>query len=216
MPAPSPTRPARLAGTLLVLALLVVATLAVSVAGVLGTAAPAAAACTCQRTDTEAQARRAQDVFTGTVTAVDVQRAGAGQPAVITHDVTVELVYKGGLSQQVVQVVTESATPNTCGLGRLATGAEAVFMVREVEGALTAGGCSGTAPATARLVAALDRLYPNAAPPRPEQEPVEADFERVGDLGAPTPVTRALAPGAALVLVGLLGLALVRRLGRQR
>jgi hypothetical protein len=82
------------------------------------------------------------------------------------------------------------------------------------DGALLADKCSGTGPAkstkTQKVIAILGEGS-TPIPPTPEK----ATFTRVADSDPPD-LTRLAAPGAAMVLVGLLGLMLFAALGRSR
>ncbi len=222
VPAPSTSRPAPSRRAPLALALALALLLLPALLGsATSSAAPGAAACSCSRGGTataaaiEARARTATDVFTGVVTGLTVRRGGAGQPSLVTHEVTVNLVYKGEVPATSVAVVTETSTGDTCGLGRLRRGVRYVFMVRDIEGSFEATGCGGTAPARASLVSAVEKLYPNPSAPQPDAEPMAAEFAPVPEVEEPTRLSRALAPGAALVVAGLLGLAVVGRRGRR-
>lgn len=177
-------------------------------------ASAAPPACTCSTADTEQLARQANDVFTGTVTSsTAAPKEDGSKGSVLTHDVTVELVYKGDMRESAVQVRTVSGEP--CDLRRLPDGTQLVFFVEMVDDVLVADGCGGSRPPDATLVAELEALYGAGEPPR-EAAPAEtAEIERVPGVEPPMTVTRAAAPGAAMVLVGLLGLVVVRRLGRR-
>lgn len=179
---------------------------------------PASAACACtaavSAADTERLARNANDVFTGTVTgSTGVRREDGQRGAVYTHDVTVELIYKGNIREQELQVQTFRG--DECDLGRLTDGRRYAFFVEASEESLVAEGCGGTQRARPRLLLALEALYGAGEPP-PVVVPAEtASIEPVPGVEDPITFTRAAAPGAALVLVGLLGLVVVRRLARR-
>jgi hypothetical protein len=154
----------------------------------------------------------ADAVFLGVVT--DVARTGRGRNAEFTNTVEVERVYKGPINQVTVPVRTLAGTRQRPGLGALDRGATYLFFVRIRAEVVSAGGCSGTRPATEEQVAKVVELR-GAGRPAVPPPPLEATFDRVAD-SDPVDFTRTAAPGLALVLVGLLGLVVVRRLGRRQ
>lgn len=179
-----------------------------------GSSATSAPECTCSDAATEQLARQANDVFTGTVTAsTSAPKDDGTKGAVLTHDVTVELVYKGDIRDQAVQVRTVSGTP--CDLGRLESGRRYAFFVEVVEETLVANGCGGTQLRKAALVTELETLYGAGEPPQIAPPAETATIDPVPGVQEPMTFTRAAAPGAAMVLVGLLGLVVVRQLGRR-
>jgi hypothetical protein len=182
---------------------------------VLVTALPAQA-CSCASATTQSHTKSAKAVFTGTVTSVTGAGKVDGQRgATYTQQVEVDRVYKGGISTATVEVVTDAGGSGTgqCGLGGLVPGRSYMFFVQSDGETWTAAGCGGTAPASEHLVTQVVRLLGDGRPPMPP-EPQQAVFTNVSD-GEPTTLTRAAAPGLALVLVGLLGLVVVRRMGRR-
>ncbi|WP_182525216.1 hypothetical protein [Nocardioides dongkuii] len=195
-------------------------------AGALATpwAAPAAAApaprCSCTAADTaddtERLARVAGAVLTGTVTAAAAApRADGGRGSTYTHAVDVDLVYKGNVRDEQVEVATDGGTRSACELGELPAGVPYVFFVDDVDGTLVAEPCGGTQRKRATLVAELEALYGEGEAPRPEAPAETAEIEPVADATEPASFTRTAAPGAAMVLVGLLGWVVVRRLARR-
>jgi hypothetical protein len=182
--------------------------------GVVLTSVPAHA-CECAAATTQSHTKSAKAVFTGTVTSVTGAGKADGQRgATYTQLVEVDRVYKGGIDTLTVEVTSDSGSSGTgqCGLGGLDPGRRYVFFVQGDGEAWTAEGCGGTAPAADKLVTQVERLLGDGRPPMPP-EPEEAVFTQVSG-GEPTSLTRAAAPGAALVIIGLLGLVVVRRLGR--
>jgi hypothetical protein len=152
--------------------------------------------------------KAAMAVFSGTVT--DVQRGPrpdglAG--AVYTQTVTVDLVYQGRVTTETVSVQTDRNRAD-CSLGALAKDTEYMFFVTGTGQPWVAGGTSGTRISNDTVVAQVVRLLGDGAPPI-KPTPETAEFTPV-DTGDPATLSRAAAPGAALVLVGLLGLAVVR------
>ena len=167
-------------------------------------------ACTCANETTQAHAKQADDVFIGTVRTVTSERKPDGQRgAAITYDIDVDRVFKGSVRTETVQLVSDKST-STCGLGELPEGESYVFFARTVNDELTANSCGGTGRATEKLVSAVADLLGDGHQPVPP-EPQKAVFTRVAD-AEPASLTRTAAPGLALVLVGLLGLVVVRRL----
>ncbi|MEN8706234.1 hypothetical protein BKA08_001377 [Nocardioides marinisabuli] len=221
MPSPRPVTP-RPSGPVGVLATLLVAVLLGSalLLGLGALLAPAGA--TGEKCDSDttvsSQARQAAAVFTGSVVSSSAERRSGGQRGVdLTHQVAVDLVYKG--TSRITDIEVEVMTTRSsggCDLGRLQDGTTYVFFVSadpDTEGVFVAAGDSGTAASDAALLREVEDIFPNPKPPV-AAEPPSAEFERL-ELDEPTPLTRALAPGAALVLIGTLGLVLARRLGRH-
>jgi hypothetical protein len=166
----------------------------------------------CVKVNAADAAEVADAVFTGVVTSV--HRVGSGPGiAMFANTVQVELVYKGPIEVPAVPVTTHSNSRKRPGLGPLVQGERYLFFVRSGAEALSAGGCSGTAVARADQVTRVEVLLGEGRPPVPPEQP-EATFEQVTDSG-PADFTRSAAPGLALVLIGLLGLVVVRRLGRR-
>lgn len=174
--------------------------------GVAATGAPAASApdCPASRTDLDQRTLQADDVFTGSVE----ERAEQGRTIVYT--VRVDRVYKGDLDGTETTVTTPARARN-CGLPDLSTGTDYVFFSQGAD--LETTSTAGTAPATDPLVRRVERLLGEGRPATPP-EPPEATFTLVGE--QPTSFERVAAPGAALAIMGLLGLLLVAGLGRRR
>lgn len=195
------------------LAVCLLAAAVVVVGAPAGTAASAPDACS--RVTAAQSVEDADAVFTGTVTGVERADRSADD-VLFAHAVTVELVFKGPVGTEAVTVATRPPNRRSAGLGALEQGETYLFFVRGVDtdpAVFVAGGCSGTSLAVGELVTRVEQLLGEGRSPVPPAAP-EATFERV-DGSEPAAFTRAAAPGLALVLIGLLGLVVVRRLGRR-
>lgn len=165
-----------------------------------------ALACPADTGTTQTHVKDATDVFTGTVS--DVAR----HSSTVVYTVEVDRVYKGEVATSQVKVAT-SASSRGCGLPDLASGRPYVFFAAPDGSRLATDQRTGTATASEKLVAQVERLLGDGHDPVPPA-PRTAHLTRVGD-AAPTSLTRLAAPGAALVLAGLLGLLVVRRVAAR-
>jgi hypothetical protein len=194
------------------------AVVVVSWIGVLGLAAPAQA-CTCARLTLEEQAEMADAVFTGTllnVRRLTTTQSGTDQsvPRQLSYRVGVDRVYKGVLTQPEVAVVTEAFSA-ACGLGRLPVDRDYAFFVSATGSDLRANLCGGTTRATDQVVARVGAALGEGSPVTTDQTPPSAAEQTVLELSEPADFPRLAAPGAALALVGVLGLLVVGRVGRR-
>jgi len=176
-------------------------------------AKPAKRAPACPPVTVRDSTKAAMAVFSGTVT--DVQRSVRtdGLPgAIYDQTVTVDLVYQGKIDTETVTVQTDRNRA-ACSLGALAVGTEYMFFVTGTGDPWVAGGTSGTRVSNETVVAHVVRLLGEGEPTsQPPPEP--AQFTPV-DTSDPQSFSRLAAPGGALVLIGLLGLLVVRGVSRR-
>jgi hypothetical protein len=168
----------------------------------------------CQQQPVATLTRQAGAVFVGTVASATSTALTDGRQGVsYSQSVQVSTVYKGRITEPEVVVVTERVR-RECSVGALTAGTTYMYFVQsDGDAAWRAEGGGGTAPADATLVGQVTRLLGSGRPPvAPERE--SATFTTV-DVDEPARLSRVAAPGAALVLVGLLGLLVAGRLGRR-
>jgi hypothetical protein len=152
-------------------------------------------------------------VFSGTVD--DVQKAArtdGQQGALYTQTVTVDMVYQGNIDTETVTVQTDRNRA-ACSLGALAVGTDYMFFVTGTGSPWVANGTSGTRPNSDTVAGQVERLLGPGAPPI-QPTPETAVFTPV-DVSEPKSFAQLAWPGAALVVVGLLGLLVVRAVSRR-
>ncbi|RHW25804.1 hypothetical protein D0Z08_17325 [Nocardioides immobilis] len=133
------------------------------------------------------------------------------------HTVEVDFPFRSAL-QLADKVVVVTGTVADEGLGRLRTGATYLFFASGEEGKnhLDAGPCSGTRPLPGGLTAEI-RDKVSSALDEPAGEDVDYTLSTPDDGARSTPsLGRLAAPGAALALLGVLGLLLLARISRRR
>lgn len=181
-------------------------------------ASAASAPCTCLSAASgsagtvQDHVREASAVFRGTVEEITEPSVNAGETSSRTSTVRVARVYKGQMITTTEVDVVTTRTFGNC-TAELEKGETYVFFVESDEG-FTATGCGGTKLASTQLITQVERLLGSGRPPVAPEAP-EATFDPVS-ADDPASLTRVAAPGLALVLIGLLGLAVVRRLARPR
>jgi hypothetical protein len=134
---------------------------------------------------------------------------GDGKHRTRTYRVVSDRVYQSSLVQPAVVVTARVGTK--CALPTLTKGTRYIFFVNERGARLMA--MPGTAEATPKLTRQVVSRLGSGAQPVPTP-PATAEFSRVAD-ATPPPLSRLLAPGAALLIISLLGLLVVGRLGRR-
>jgi hypothetical protein len=181
------------------------------VGGALLAASPASAGpapSKCPQPTLDQQIKRADVVFRG---AVEKARAvtGRGAQRTRTYKVKADRVYQSSLVTDSVLVTAEVGA--TCRPPALKVGKRYIFFVTEQGSKLvsTPSTARATSQLTHRVFAKLgDGVQPQPAPPG------TAEFSKVAN-AAPPGLARLLAPGAALLIISLLGLLVVGRLGRR-
>jgi hypothetical protein len=172
-------------------------------------ASPTAPRCD-SRPDPQAAAERSPLVFLATVSGTRVQNRGSGEDRERVREVTVDLdrIYKGEPGESPVTLVSPAATT---GLPDIPAGEEWIFFASREAARLTADGCNGSRPATPAVVRQVeDALGPGRAFVETPEDPDPLAYTEL-DTQAPPELGRLMAPGAAAVLVGLLGLVVTRR-----
>jgi hypothetical protein len=167
--------------------------------------APASAACDCKQGDLAQQVERADVIFIGTIDQVDVQGNDH------TYDITASRAYQGS-PERSTQVVSAGGR-NACGLGELGVGTTYVFFATGTAAPFAADSCGGTTVANPTKVEKIEKLLGEGTSVEPPPPPA-AVLTKVEE-SPPPGFARAAAPGAAAVLIGLLGLVVVRRLSRR-
>ncbi len=167
----------------------------------------------CPPVTVEESAKAAMGIFNGTVTEVTKLPRTDGLPgAIYLQTVTVDSVYRGEISTETVQVQTDRNRAD-CSLGALEVDREYMFFVSGSGQPWIAGGASGTRIQNDKVLTEITELLGEGEPPI-QPTPETAVFTPV-DTSPPQSLSRAAAPGAALVLVGLLGLVVVRGVSRR-
>jgi hypothetical protein len=174
----------------------------------LGSPGPATAASACPHPTLSQQVKQADVVFRGVVDKVRPVR-GNGSHRIRTYRVKADRVYQGSLVTDAVVVTAEVGA--RCPPPTLARGKRYIFFVTEQGSRLVS--TASTARASHQLTAQVVAKVGNGEQPHPPP-PVKASFTKVAD-ATPPRLSRLLAPGAALLIVSLLGLVVVSRMGRR-
>jgi hypothetical protein len=168
------------------------------------TAAPA-----CKPKTLTQEIKHADVVFRGKVDQAKAPR-GKGDERTRTYKVTPQPHNQSSLVTDRVRVTAEVGT--TCPPPALDEGKRYIFFVTEQGSRLLS--TSATARATRRLTAKVEAKLGSGKEAPSTTPPASAEFSKVAD-AAPPQLSRLLAPGAALLVLSLLGLFVVSRVSRR-
>jgi hypothetical protein len=181
---------------------------AVLLGAALVTPAAGAPARPCAPKSLKQEIERADVVFRGMVDQAQPPR-GKGDQRTRTYKVTADRVYQSSLVTDQVRVTTELGT--ACPLPELREGRRYIFFVTEQGSRLVS--TRATARASHALTAKVEAKLGSGKPPH-SAPPPETEFSKVAD-AAPPELSRLLAPGAAVLVLSLLGLFVVSRVSRR-
>ncbi|HEY3529854.1 MAG TPA: hypothetical protein VGK78_11960 [Nocardioides sp.] len=173
-----------------------------------GGSAQARAAAPCPRLSLTKQIRQADVVFRGVVDKVRPVR-GKGDHRLRNYKVKADRVYRSSLVADAVVVTAQVGAK--CPPPTLAKGKRYIFFVTEQGSRLVS--TSATARASKKLTDQVVAKLGNGVQPHPAP-PASATFSKVADASPPS-LSRLLSPGAALLIVSILGLLVAGRLGRR-
>ena len=186
------------------------AALVLACVGVVLAQVPSHAVCRCVQSDVRTDIKRADAVFRGVVVDSSGTSGGTNRDSA-TYEIEADTVYQGDVRTSSVEVRSRN---NDCSLGELKSDEPYVFFVTEDGSKLLADKCGGTAESSGKLVNQVEQVLGQGTQlgggSNEPDEPVAVEFTKVSD-AEPDSLTRIAAPGVALVLVGLLGLLVVRR-----
>ena len=183
---------------LVALLLVVPFALALTVAG----AAPAQA-CSCKTTNLKKLTKSADKVYVGVVQSTSTTAEGDEQVQVLA-----QRLFKGELDSARVSVTNPAG--GSCGFGDVEEGSRWLFLTGPDH---TTTLCDGTRKLRERDLARVQKLL-GVGGRLPAPDPQKAVLTPL-DTEPPEEFTRLAAPGAAAVLLGLLGLVVVGRLNRR-
>lgn len=170
-------------------------------------------ACKCGASDVGRDAQRADALFTGTVISIQKPGSATGVTMIL---VEADRSWKGHVPTKVE--LTTAASSAACGVEDLKAGKKYVFFAQSDGAKLALNSCGGTSLLTAELGNDITKLLgqgkDTAAADKPAEAPA-ADREVVADT-EPVGFARIAAPGGALVIVGALGLLVLRRFSGVR
>lgn len=169
----------------------------------------AAAPAKCPTPTLAKEVKQADVVFRGMVDKARPVK-GKGKQRFRTYKVKADRVYQGSLVTDAV--VVTAAVGTKCPPPRLRPGQRYIFFATEQGSRLIS--TRATSKATSRLTRKVVAKLGDGVQPQPGA-PVRATFTKVAG-AAPPSLSRVLAPGAALLIISLLGLLVVGRLGRGR
>ncbi len=172
------------------------------------TSATVAPARQCRQQTLNHEIKKANVVFRGAVDKVGHVH-GKRKQRTRVYRVTADRVYQGSLVTDKVRVTAEVGVK--CPPPKLADGKRYIFFVIEDGSRLVS--TSATARATHHLTDKVVAKLGNGAQPH-STPPAKPAFTKVAN-AAPPRLSRLLAPGAAVVVLSLLGLVVIGRLSRR-